>query len=118
MRTAVGVWMDRWKAPALARELLEQVEERAERRGRETHKADVQQRRAIDRRFRAHVLVAWDRYAWRAFVGAMALAGLLGLHPWGDRSIGQVAARVAVGVAVVIALGSLVERWYRSEHDR
>ena len=62
---------------------------------------------------RAHVLIAWDRYSYKAFIAAMAFAGLVGLQPWGDRSVAAVAPRLAVAVGVLIALGKLVERWYR-----
>jgi hypothetical protein len=104
--------MDRWKAPALERELLDHVWEEARRREAAADVPPVRRRREIDRTLRAHVLVAWDRHAFKAFIAAMAFAGLLGLHPWGDRSVGAVAVRVAVAVVVLIALGKLVERWY------
>ena len=88
---AVGVWMDRWKAPALERELLDHVWD-SDAQERDAGASPEARRREVDRTLRAHVLVAWDRHAWRAFLGAMALAGLLGLHPWGDRSIGALGA--------------------------
>ena len=110
-----GVWMDRWKAPALERRLLDHVCDEARRRGAAT---PDRRGRGVDRALRAHVLVAWDRHAFKAFLAVMALATLLGLHPWGDRSIGAVALRLAVAMVVLIALGMLVERWYRgSAHE-
>jgi hypothetical protein len=116
--TSVGVWMDRWKAPALERELLDHVWVEAQRRRERTGLPDVRRRGELDRTLRAHLLVAWDRHAYRAFVATMALAALLGLHPWGDRSFVAVALRVAVAVVVLIVLGSLVERWYhRSDRE-
>lgn len=107
---ARGVRMDRWKAPALERELLDRIWTAAQERA--CLASPESRRHDADRTVRAHVLVAWDRYAWRAFLGAMVLATLLGLHPWGDRSFGAALVRVAVAVAVVIAVGSLLERWY------
>ncbi len=110
----LGVWMDRWKAPALQREFLDRVGEAARGRGRTSIDTSPEQRRRdVDRRLRAHVLVAWNRHAFKAFIAAMALAALLGLNPWGDGGIGAHALRIAVAVVVVIALGSLIERWYR-----
>jgi hypothetical protein len=108
-----GVWMDRWKASALERELLDRVWTQARSREQSAAPVALRRRREVDRTLRAHVLVAWDRHAFRAFIAVMVLAGLLGLHPWGDGSIGAVAARVAVAVVVLIALGALIERWYR-----
>lgn len=107
----VGVWMDRWKVPALERELLDRVW--AATRARDAGASPEARRREVDRTLRAHVLVAWDRHAWRAFLGVMLLAGVLGLHPWGDGRIGDVALRLAVAVAVLITLGGVVERLYR-----
>src|SRR5699024_10440458 len=105
---AHGVWMDRWKAPALERELLHHVWTAAQERGAA---ASPEPRRGeLDRTVRAHVLVAWDGHAFKAFIATMALAGLLGLHPWGDRSVGAVAVRLAAVVALVIVLGNLLER--------
>jgi hypothetical protein len=114
--TSVGVWTDRWKAPALQRELEEGWWHAAQERN--AGALPDRRRGELDRTLRAHLLIAWDRYASRAFVAVMALAGLLGLHPWGDRSIGAVALRVAVAVVAVIALGGLIERWYhRSQRE-
>lgn len=115
----LGVWMHRWKAPALERKLLDHVLDEARRRSEAASEpSPSQRRREVDRTLRAHVLVAWERYAFRGFVVAIALAGLVGLHPWGGRSIGAVALRLAVAVVVLIVLGRLVERWYRrSAHE-
>ena len=111
-----GLRMDRWKAPALERELLDRVWEASQERNADAL-PDLR-RTELDRAMRAHVLIAWDRYAFKGFIAALALAGLLGLHPWGDRSIGAVALRVAIVTVVVIALGGLVERWYhRSQRE-
>lgn len=115
----IGVWMDRWKAPVLEQELLGQVHDEAQRRRDAAGVLpDGRRHHAVDRTMRAHVLVAWDRHAFRAFIAAMALTTLLGLHPWGDRSIGAVAVRLAAVVALVIVLGKLIERWYhRSQRE-
>jgi len=106
-----GVRMDRWKAPALERELLDRVWEAAH--ARDGAGSPGVQHHRVDRTVRAHVVVSWDRHAWRAFIAAMALAGLLGLHPWGDWSVGAVAVRLAIAVVVLVALEQLVVRWYR-----
>jgi hypothetical protein len=100
---SVGVWMDRWKAPALERELLDQVGREARQRqdGRGAGTPEVR-RHEVDRTVRAHVLVGWDRHAWKAFVGAMTLAGLLGWYPWGD--LAYTALAVAGGVAGVVVI--------------
>jgi len=107
------VAIDRWKAPALERALLDHVWEQARRREASACASHPRRDRAVDRRLRAHVLVAWDRHAFKAFLAVMALGTLFGLHPWGDHSIGAVALRVAIAAVVVIVLGKLVERWYR-----
>jgi hypothetical protein len=113
---SLGVWIDRWKGGALQRDLEESWRPAA--LDRAATAAPETRRDEIDRTLRAHVLIAWNRYAFRAFIAAMAVAGLLGLHPWGDHSIGAIAVRVAVAVVVVIALGSLIERWYhRSQRE-
>jgi hypothetical protein len=115
--TGLCVWMDRWKARALERELLDSVWQAAQERAGGVPWS--QGRQEVDRALRAHVLVAYDRHAYKAFVGAMAIAALLGLHPWGDRSFGAVAVRVALAVVALIALSVLVERWYqRSNCER
>jgi hypothetical protein len=110
----LGVGIESWKAPALEREVLDYMWEEVRRRDAAApERSPERRRRELDRALRAHVLVAWDRHAFKAFIAAMALAGLLGLNPWGDGSIGAYALRIAIVVVVVIALGGLVNRWYR-----
>lgn len=104
----LGVWADRWKGGMLQRDLEESWWPAA--LDRTATAAPETRRDEIDRTLRAHVLVAWERHAYRAFIATMALAALLGLHPWGDRSIGAVAVRLVVILAVVIVLGSVVDR--------
>jgi hypothetical protein len=112
-REVLAVAMDRWKAPALERHLLDHVWDEARRREASVDLSHARRRREVERTLRAHVLVAWDRHGFKAFLVVMAFAGVLGMHPWGDRSIGAVAPGVVAAVVVVIALGRLIERWYR-----
>ncbi|HEX7292379.1 MAG TPA: hypothetical protein VF250_14765 [Conexibacter sp.] len=110
----LGVGIETWKAPTLERELLDHVWEQArQRRDAVPERTAERRRHEVDRTVRAHVLVAWDGHAFKAFLAVMALAGLLGLQPWGDGSVGAVAVRIAIAVALLIALGGVVKRWYR-----
>lgn len=110
------MWIDPWKRDALQRDLEESWWHAAQERGALAPPGS--RRGELDRMLRAHVLIAWNRYAFKAVIVAMTGAGLLGMHPWGDRSIGAVVVRLAVAVVLVIALGGLVERWYhRSQRE-
>jgi len=103
----LGVRMDRWKAPALERLVLDRVWEAAERRREAGGRPVARRRRDVDRLMRAHALIAWERHAWSAVVVGFALSGLL------DGAVGTVALLLAVAVAVVLFIGSGIERWYR-----
>lgn len=112
----LGVWTDHWRRDRLQRELEESWWPAAQERSASS--SPGARRGELDRTVRAHVLIAWDRYSYKAFIAAMAFAGLVGLQPWGDRSVAAVALRLAVAVVVLIALGRLVERWYhRSQRE-
>jgi hypothetical protein len=109
-----GVWMDRWKAPALQRELLDHVWDEAERRRgltAEMVEPDVRRRREVERTLRARVLVLWSEHSGR-LVGVFVAAVVLGWLPFVAGWLAAVAL-LAVGLGVVFLLDRLVRRWYQ-----
>ncbi len=112
--TAIGVWMDRWKAPALERELLDCVHDEAERRTQAVSAApDVRRRRELDRTLRAHVLVVWSGHGSKVVFAALGLAVLLGWHPFGDGDLADGAVRIVGALVLLIVVDRLVRGWYR-----
>ncbi|HEU4700869.1 MAG TPA: hypothetical protein VFS37_00190 [Conexibacter sp.] len=108
--------MDRWKAPALQRELLDHVWAEAQRRALDVAadpRPELRRRQEIDRTLRAHVHVAWSRHGFRIALTALWLATLLGWLPLGYTYVTDVAVLVGIAVVMTLAVGQLVKRWYR-----
>jgi hypothetical protein len=108
----VGVWMDRWKAPALERELLDHVLDRArERTESELTRvpSEIVRRRGAARELRARLLLGWKRAS--SFLAPL-LAALLAKKAWDD---GVGAVLLAVGSAFLLfgVLDRLAGRCYR-----
>jgi hypothetical protein len=113
----IGVWMDRWKAPMLERELLNHVWEEARGREQPASTVDVRRRQGVDRAFRAHLLVTWSRHGAKVALGAFGLVTLLGWHPLGNNDWGDAGVLLVGGLATAFAIDRLVNRWYRRSHS-
>ncbi|HKG38662.1 MAG TPA: hypothetical protein VKB25_06705 [Conexibacter sp.] len=109
----IGVWMDRWKAPVLQRELLDCVWEQAGRREGSGTTVAPSCRRDVDRAFRAHLVVGWARHGGQLVIGAFCAAALLGWHPLGNGEWGDTAVLAVGGLTTVWGVDWLVNRWYR-----
>ena len=109
----IGVWMDRWKALALERELLDHVWEEARGREPPTTTVDGRHPREVDRAFRAQLVVAWARHGGKVAFGAFGLAAWLGWHPLGDGDWADGAVLLIGGLATALGIEWLVDRWYR-----
>ncbi|HEV7775149.1 MAG TPA: hypothetical protein VGO48_17855 [Conexibacter sp.] len=109
----IGVWTDRWKAPALERELLDHVWDEARRRERPGTSVDVSRRREVNRVLRASLVVAWDRHGGKIALAAFGLAALLGWHPLGNGDWADAAVLLVGGLATVLGIDRLINRWYR-----
>lgn len=112
-RDRLGVWIDRWKADVLERELegawWEPAQERERARARED--VELRRRRDVDRELRARVLLTWERRSGLLIAVAIFTAHALDWEP-----LGWLGTPVVIATALIVALsqaGKAIERWYR-----
>lgn len=109
----LGVWTDRWKAEELERELEDAwwgpAQERE--RARSGQEVEPRRKRAVDRELRARVLLTWKRRSGLLIALLVFAAQVRDWHPLGW--FGTPLAIAVVGVALLLALDAVVERWYR-----
>jgi hypothetical protein len=109
--SGLGVWLDRWRAPALERALGDAWWATAcEREARGTTSASIELERERDARRRRHaqLYVGWKRAGGALFTSLVAVSVALA---WGD---GVVDVLKAIGSIAVLLLCAdwLVERWH------